>query len=210
MTQQASMKSLKKVKVNKALIYYHFENKRAILDSLIDSMMNNINTITLKFANDCVGAMIEHGVLTIQEEQFLFADHKALEDFTSNLYTYYKEVVDYTLDSRAIVRILMFESLKGGKHQSSLFRFMELLEKRPDNVQYRTMRIGHQDFNYHEDTVFYEFFFSIIPLVSIAAYYDEYQAKSQLSDEKLRELALQSYLAHAKSINAQKFIVVEP
>lgn len=199
----------KKAKVNKALIYYYFENKEAILGSLIDSLMSSVYAITLAFANDCIDVMTEDGSLVVEEGAFFFASHKAMEGFTTKLHAYYKEVVDYTLDNRAIVRILMFESLKGGKHQSSLFRFMELMEKKPDNPLYKTLGIGQQDFNYHEATVFYEFFFSIIPLVSIAAYYDEYQAKSHLSDERLREFALRSYMAHAETNSLRKLFVTE-
>lgn len=199
----------KAAQVNKALIYYYFENKGAILDSLIHSLMSSIYEITISFASDCLGTMTKDESLVIEEDRFLFVNHKAMEDFTAKLHRYYKEVVDYTLDNRAIVRILLFESLKGVKHESSLFRFMELMEKRLDDPLYRTVQIGQPNFNYHEATVFYEFFFSIIPLVGIAAYYDEYQAKSHLSDERLRELALQSYMAHAQTNNVQKFFVAE-
>ncbi|MDI9483921.1 MAG: TetR family transcriptional regulator [Bacillota bacterium] len=199
----------KEAQVNKALIYYYFENKEAILDSLIDAMLSNVSTLTLKFARECLGPMIQAGTLRLEDERFLFADEQALESFSAELHRYYKEIVDYTLDRRAIVRILMYESLKGGKHQTSLFRLMELLEKRPGNSNELPEGAVSQADSYREDTVFYEFFFSIIPLVSIAAYFDEYQAKSELSDQRLRELALQSYLAHAKSIHADRFIVLE-
>lgn len=202
-----------------------------LVDRLPDSLANEMDSVVednVWSAYELVQSMIKLGIeslgiihgpmsgtmtkdesLVIEEDRFLFVNHKAMEDFTAKLHRYYKEVVDYTLDNRAIVRILLFESLKGVKHESSLFRFMELMEKRLDDPLYRTVQIGQPNFNYHEATVFYEFFFSIIPLVGIAAYYDEYQAKSHLSDERLRELALQSYMAHAQTNNVQKFFVAE-
>ena len=87
---------------------------------------------------------------------------------------HYEKLVDYLLQNRAIVRILMSESLRSVKHGSSLFRVMELMDKNPGNPIYRSLHAADEDFEYNEDTVFFKFFFSWIPLISIAAYYDEY------------------------------------
>ena len=57
--------------------------------------------------------------------------------------------------------------------------------------------------SYHEDLVFFEFFFVIIPLVSMAAFYDDYKEKSLLSDERLKELALSSYATLAEGLGAR-------
>lgn len=61
----------KEAQVNKALIYYYFENKEAILDSLIDAMLSNVSTLTLKFARECLGPMIQAGTLRLEDERFL-------------------------------------------------------------------------------------------------------------------------------------------
>ncbi len=39
----------------------------------------------------------------------------------------------------------------------------------------------------------FKFFFSIMPLVTFAAYYDDFKKKSLMSDEELRNSFLQSF-----------------
>ena len=57
--------------------------------------------------------------------------------------------------------------------------------------------------NYHEDLEIYEFFYVIIHLVSMAAFYDDYKEKSLLSDERLKELALSSNATLAEGLGAR-------
>ncbi|MGI6624525.1 MAG: TetR/AcrR family transcriptional regulator [Limnochordia bacterium] len=179
--------------VNKSLIYYYFKSKEEILDTLLDALMNQLTALSMDFIDNFVVPMIKDGRLDIDGDRFEFVDSAAAEYFKDHLTTHYERLVDYLLKERSVVRILMFESLRHGrKHDSSLFRFFELLDKNPSNPAYSTIRSADEDFEYSDDTVFFKFFFSLIPLVSIAAYYDEYKAKSLLSDERMKELTLRS------------------
>ncbi|MGB4513244.1 MAG: TetR family transcriptional regulator, partial [Limnochordia bacterium] len=189
--------------VNKALIYYYFHNKEDILDSLIDSLMTGVYQIALEFVDNCVRAMVQDGRLSIAGDRFLFAHGEALKYFKRQLNRYYADIIDYVLENRRVVRIAMLESLKGGKHKGSLFRIMQLLDSGPENSLHSSLKAAAQDVNYHEDLVFFEFFFVIIPLVSMAAFYDDYKEKSLLSDERLKELALSSYATLAEGLGAR-------
>lgn len=179
--------------VNKALIYYYFESKEDILDCLIGSIMDKVSAISLEFIDGAIVSMIEEGRLDIEEDRFQFLDDEAVQYFETHVNKHHIKLVDYVVENRSIIRILLFESLKGGKHQNALFRFIELMDKKDDNPLYSTIWGVDQDFDYHEDTVFFKFFFSLIPLVSMAAYYDDYKTKNFLNDEYMKELALQSY-----------------
>lgn len=176
--------------VNKALIYYYFDNKQAILDSLLTSVMKQLADISMEFVHDCVIPMIDDGRLDIIKNQFHFASAEAQQRFRSEMLEHYAKAIDYMLNNRLVIRIMMLESLKDGKHQFSLFRFLELLEKRPENIIYQTIRDADPDYDYAEDTVFFRFFFSLIPLVSIAAYYDDYKERSMLNDEAMLDMIL--------------------
>ena len=97
----------------------------------------------------------------------------------------------------------MLESLKGGKHKGSRVRLMQLVGSGPENSLHSSLKAAAQDVNYHEDLVFFEFVFVIIPLVSMAAFYDDYKEKSLLSAARLKELALSSYAALAEGLGAR-------
>ena len=195
--------------VNKALIYYYFQSKEDILDSLIDSLMSGVRSISLDFVNNVIKAMLGAGSLAIDGDKFLFADQEAMKYFQLKLNRYYADIIDYALQNRRVVRIAMLESLKGGKHQGGLFRIMELLDSGPENYLYSSIKAADQEVNYHEELVFFGFFFLIIPLVSMAAFYDEYKAKSLLSDERLKEMALHSYVVLAEGIGGRHIAVAE-
>ena len=80
-------------------------------------------------------------------ERFEFADGEAMEYFQMHMGRYYEKLVDYLLTNRAVVRILMFESSRSGKHKSILFRLMKLMYKDPSNPMYRTLLCSDEDFD---------------------------------------------------------------
>ena len=58
---------------------------------------------------------------------------------------------------------------------------------------------GH-DFDYSDEIILFQFFFSIIPLVSFAAYFDDIKEVSSLSDDELRRTLLRVYQIIAASL----------
>ena len=65
-----------------------------------------------------------------------------------------------------------------------------------------------EDFVYSDDMVLFKFFFSIIPVVSFAAYFDDYKAVSSLSDEELRSSFLRASQIIAASMIAGSDILL--
>lgn len=193
--------------VNKALIYYYFKSKEDILDTLLESVLAKLSAASMEFINQHIIPTIQAGRLDIVGDRFEFSDEEAMHSFQNHMAEYYEKLVDYLLTNRALVRILLFESLRSGKHKSILFRVMELMDKNPCNPIFSTLRNSDEDFDYSEDTVFFKFFFSWIPLISIAAYYDEYKAKTLLSDESMKELTIQSLENLIRAARARHFVV---
>lgn len=54
------------------------------------------------------------------------------------------------------------------------------------NPIFKTIYEADHDFVYSNDMVLFEFFFSIIPIICFAAYFDDYKAVTSLSDEELK------------------------
>lgn len=176
--------------VNKALIYYYFKNKQDILDFMVRSLLNNAVSITMDYINTNIVDMIKKGYLDIEPDRLHFLDDDAIHMFLQNTYAFYERVVDYAVEHRDVIRILMLESLKSGKHQDSLFHFMDFMVNNEKNPIFKTISNADQDLNYSDEMVLFRFFFTIIPIVSFAAYYDDYKAASSLSDDELKNTFL--------------------
>jgi AcrR family transcriptional regulator len=198
----------KTANVTKALIYYYFKSKEEILDQLVQAFMDNATSLVLDFIHANIVQMIKDGSLDIEPDRLRFTDEREIRRFLENVKLFYERLMDYALQQRAIIRILMLESLKSSKHQGDLFRLLELTTGDEENPIFRTISEADQDFNYSEDMVVYEFFFSIIPLVNFAAYYDDYKEISSLSDGELRGAFLRSFQTSLESMVCDNSILL--
>mgnify|MGYP003794331047 FL=1 len=186
--------------VNKALIYYYFKNKQDILDFMVDSILDDAVSGMLDYIQTNIVQMVRDGHLDIKPDRLHFANDEAINAFLQNSYKFYVRVIDYVIAKKEIIRILVLESLKKGKHQNSLFRFMKFMSGNDENPFFKTISSADQDFVYSEEMVLFKFFFSIIPIVSFAAYFDDYKAVSSLSDAELRRSFMRVYHIINKSL----------
>lgn len=197
-----------KAKVTKALIYYYFRSKEEILDHLVHSLLENATSITLDFIHENIVQMIKDGQLDIERDRLSFANEEAVEHFLQNAHIYYERVLDYAIENRSVLRILMLESLKNSKHHNDLFKLMDLSKESNDNPIFKTIFEADKDFNYSNDMVLFKFFYSIIPLVSFAAYYDDYKEINRLNDRELRSSFLYSFQVIYSSLVSGKDILL--
>ncbi len=194
--------------VNKALIYYYFKNKEDILDYLVHSLFDSVTTITMNFIQVSIIKMIKEGHLDIEPDRLRFANEEARECFLQNVHIYYERLLDYALENKAIIRILMLESLKNGKHQNALFRLVDLTKSSNDNSIFRTISDADSDFSYSHDMILFQVFFSLFPLVCFAAYYDDIKEISLLNDQELRSAFLRSFEILVASLVSNKEILL--
>ncbi len=176
--------------VTKALIYYYFKSKEEILDSLVHSLMDNITSIAMDFIHANIVQTIKDGKLDIEPDRLRFVDEEARKRFSQNMTVYFEDILNYSIEHRAVIRILMLESLKSSKHHNDLFKIVDLTSS--DNIIFKTISEADKDFNYSDDMILFKFFFTTVPLFNFAAYYDDYKDISGLSDEKLLSSFLQS------------------
>jgi hypothetical protein len=98
----------------------------------------------------------------------------------------YEGVLDYLLDNRDAVRLMLAQSLKHGNDPISLFRFFEFMEQKESNPMYQTIREADDDFTYSSDIMITKFFYGILPMLNMAAYFNDYVKASFMSEETLR------------------------
>ena len=98
-------------KVNKALIYYYFKNKEDILERMIQSLFDGMTERTLSFVHATMVEMISAKQLDILSDRLHFADKQSLGVFIEKLDGYYHSVLDYAIENKDVLRILMLESL---------------------------------------------------------------------------------------------------
>jgi len=186
--------------VTKALIYYYFKSKEEILDYLVRSLLDNITSLAMDFIHTNIVQMISEGRLDILPDRLHFINEDARRHFSQNIDVYLNDMIDYALENKAVIRILILESLKSSKHHNDLFKIMRLITSSNDNIIFKTISEADKDFNYSVDMVFFQFFFISIPLFNFAAYYDDYKALSDISDEEMRSSFLRSFRLIAGSL----------
>lgn len=177
-------------KVNKALIYYYFKSKENILDFMIGHLLDNAVTLTVDFVQTNIVQMIQDGSLFIQPDRLHFVSEEAVRRFMDSAGHFCEKVVDYVLEHREIIRILMSESLKQGKHQNSLFRFMKFIGGDKTEPIVKTLSKLDGGFVYSDEIILFGFFYTIMPILTFAAYCDDYREVSGQSVEHLRRAFL--------------------
>ncbi len=178
--------------VTKALIYYYFKSKEEILDGLVHSLLENATSIAMDFVHSSIIQMIEDGRLDILPDRLRFISEAAVHSFTNSLNLYYERILGFVLKNRAVFRILMLESLKDTKHQDALFQVIDLGINKSDSLIFKTIAEADNDFNYTFDFQIFKSFFSIMPLVNFAVYYDKFKLLSKLSDKELQASFIRS------------------
>jgi AcrR family transcriptional regulator len=194
--------------VTKALIYYYFKSKEEILDSLVHSLLDSITSMTMDFVHANIVEMIQAGRLDIEPDRLTFASEDDTAYFLENGYKYFEKVLDFALENRAIIRILMFESLKSSKNHNELFRLMSFPGENDADPLLETISQADNDFSYSADMVMFKFFYTIFPLVNFAAYYDDYKTVSGQNDEELRTSFLRTFKTISSSLISDRGILL--
>ncbi len=194
--------------VTKALIYYYFTSKEEILNSLVQSLQERVTSITMDFIHANIVQMIKDGRLDIKPDRLSFSSEEDTSFFLQNGYTYFDKVLDFALENRATIRILMFESLKNSKNRNELFHLMNLTTKSEDNEFFQTISQADNDFNYTPDMVMFKFFYTTFPLINFSVYYDDYKMASGQTDEELRSTFLQTFKIISSSLISGKDILL--
>lgn len=181
----------KEAKVTKALIYYYFKSKKDVLDCLVSSLSKNTNSATIDFIHASIDGLIKEGRLDVLPDRLRFTDDEAVDFFLRKADKYYRQVLDYVLENRRIIRIFLLESLSGGRYHREMLRLMNFGHEDSESLVGKNFANG-KDFNYSDEMTIFKFFFSTVPLFTFAAYYDDLEKISALNAKKLRHAFLNS------------------
>jgi len=196
--------------VNKALIYYYFPSKEAILDHLIESFFQSVSDTGISFIQDTIVKFKQEGRMDFRSDRIDFSTSDDLEAFLNATMLYYEKMLDNLLQQRQILRIIMLESLSDGKHKGVLFRYYFMMsEKEQGNPLYMTVHNEDPGFDYDESIIFKKFFFSLMPLISFAVYSQDYAEMSGQSLDSLKKTCSKTILSMWDSYLEEKSIVFQ-
>ncbi|GLC29192.1 TetR/AcrR family transcriptional regulator [Clostridium omnivorum] len=125
----------KKAKVNKALLYYYFENKEKLLEELV---RDNINQ-------------------TMNKKEKVLKEIKSFNK--EDIEVFFDKVFKHLEERKDILRIITIEALKSGSEDTSIFKLLlPSLPKMIANMESCGAKIDDS-----MDIMIYSFFFGLIP-----------------------------------------------
>ncbi len=182
----------KKASVNKALIYYYFANKEAILDTMLEQLFEESKSLSMNFIQDHILSMIADGMLDILPDRFHFVNEEAAKYFLQHTHHFYESAIDFILERKQLVKILFLESLKTGKHHNDLFRFTELIKGNESNPLFQEIKAADADFAFPVEITVFNFFFFLQPLISYAVYADDFNDIFGIPENGIRDHFIRS------------------
>lgn len=179
-----------KADVNKALIYYYFPSKEAILDELFARLHTEVQELSLSFIRRNIVSMIHEARLDILQDRFHFASREDLEHFIAQSIGYYKELLSYAKKRKKLFKILLLESLKDGKHHGEVFKLFGISQNDNEDPTYKELNTADEDFAFTEEYLVFRFFFTMLPLMELCAYSAQVAKSLGKSQAELDEMFL--------------------
>ena len=174
--------------VNKALIYYYFPSKQAILDYIVENFFNDMMDIGMDFIKDIMIRMIKDGRLDIMADRMRFTTREDMLAFREKTFDYYRRVLTHMMAHRDVLRVILAEALRSGEQRDALFRFFTSAgENSGGNPIFAAVSSADPDFNMTKGIMFQKFFFALMPLINFVVFHEEYKAASGMSDGEMRD-----------------------
>ena len=145
--------------VNKSLIYYHFEDKKDLIRSLIEKIMGEIEEMTGGPSNKDEHAEIHHNE---SHSDLVINEIKVMEKW------------------KRIISVMLMESLKDSNEDSFIFDCAAMVYRRHLGIE-----MADDDPEIRKQIV-YEFFTGFIPIISFISLQDKWCRHFKYSQEELR------------------------
>ena len=160
-----------KAGVNKALIYYYFESKDAILDELFEKLMTDGKSVQDRTLSDYPDMD--------REDMFMAFMEKNLE---------------FALSHKNLIKIALTESMKSNsKHSGLLKRCDMIIEAELEYIKKKYDSKGLAFPYSKEELAVMEFFTGIMPIFNYAAYSDAFEDYYEMSDTELKETFIRAF-----------------
>jgi AcrR family transcriptional regulator len=166
-----------KAGVNKALIYYYFKSKEDILQCLFTTLLDDITNVLIRDVMKEVGVMEEGSFFN---EQFLKA-------MTS-------KYLEFFIERRNIMRVMVTESLKNGANAFLLFKFTDVLNSEQAKAIFSSLEKRGIKVNLNKNSLSVgKFFMGFIPMINFAIYYDQWKYYYNMTDEEYKSTFINMY-----------------
>jgi AcrR family transcriptional regulator len=160
-----------KAGVNKALIYYYFESKDAILDELFETLMADGKSVQNQALSDYPNMNREDMYMEFMEKNLEFA-----------------------LSHRNLIKIALAESMKTSSKHSGLLKRCDLIIE--TELEYIKKVYESKDISFpysKKEIAVMEFFTGIMPIFNYAVYSDTLADFYEMSELELKELFLKAF-----------------
>jgi AcrR family transcriptional regulator len=148
--------------VNKALIYYYFKSKKAILDMIFKEFIEKANGILLELAMNDIS----------------FDSPKVAE--------YMRKYNQILMDNPDILKIMMIESIKGKTKIPPIFKLIDFSGPEGKSEEEMIKKMQERGFNLKSDRnlrLIIEFFTGIIPELCFSIFKKQWSEYFKLSEE---------------------------
>jgi AcrR family transcriptional regulator len=170
--------------VNKALIYYHFQDKNDIVISLFRSIVEEVE------------AHVDNSSKALDGQQRDLTDEKDL-----------KEEITFLAKRKKILSVMLMESLKSDDAENFLFQCAELVINH--ELDEFMEHIKNRNSNHSPDRqryMVYEFFTGVIPLFTFVALREKWCEYFKCDNDKLLEYFIDAFQrSHLASHVVKKF-----
>lgn len=164
----------RQAQVNKALIYYYFKSKEAILEELMELMISE----ALEVVNTMVPPDFSLESLASPEER---------DKIMQPLFVFLRERAD-------LMKIVLMESLKSSSHNETVFRLIStMVERQEEFFQRYNIPAPHENNKAHQFVG--EFFTGILPLASYFALEERWSSFLNISRDQLWEIFQQVFIS---------------
>ena len=150
--------------VNKALIYYHFKNKEALLDALSESIIHD----TIELLNES------------------FEDSHAAREHSDEFIQSFGKLIEFLEQRKSIISIMFMESLKKTDKHRPLFKCFELIMNQEYNKLVQHIQESKPALTSEQKRfLLFEFFTGFIPLISFAVFREKWSEYFQYDYDQM-------------------------
>jgi AcrR family transcriptional regulator len=151
--------------VNKALIYYYFKNKRALLEDLFERFFRESAALLVRY--------VQHGGLDSRPSP-------EADRIFDSYFAYFEA-------KRDLLRIMLMESLKSGEDAPPLFKLVDFGGLIDEETAGNIKDSGLYPSDTMNLTLVAEFFTGVVPMLCYILFQDSWCRHFKVSRERLRE-----------------------
>jgi AcrR family transcriptional regulator len=154
--------------VNKALIYYYYKNKQALLNALFEELSKE--------------------VLFLFDTTLRDFDATRSDEFYRGMVSM---VIEYMETKKNVIRVILMESLKADAPAPMIFCFIEnLINNLVGKMAKRGITLDHD----YQQTLLEEFFTGTLPMAAFIVYHDQWKKYFRIPETDLKQRFIEMFM----------------